>query len=365
MENKNQEHIIKEQDIVNTYDDYQQNQTRLYRQYKNISKQSPEFGYKRIAKLLDQPPAKTRWWHAGKHTPVPVQTVKWLEQKEISVINAEHPKLPLIAKILGSLLGDGGIFGNLNGIFLSSAELEAVKEFGEDLKKLFGDEIEENSRIIEGGEWGHSWCYQNTNRAVIRFFIALGAPLGDKSFIPLKVPEWIKKSDESIQDEFFGSFFGGEIGIPKVHIEGNRLDLFSLGITGTDQFAENRIEFLQEVADYLKNKTIKTGKISINDHKKVNRAGIPTKIYRLLISTEFENVTNFITLTKMNYCKYKQEKLLDTMNGFSEIKRQRFYSLISEDCSEEDAMRVLRLTPASLDIIENLEDFHAIDIPDI
>ena len=357
MQNETQEYIIKEQDIVNTYDSYQQDQTRLYRQYKCIKQQNPEYGYKRIAKLLDQPYTKTRWWHSLNRVPVPAKTVEWLKEKKIIALNTAHPNIKLIVKVLGSLFGDGGIFENLNGVFLSSSELEAVKEFGEDLKKLFGDEIEENSRIIEGGEWGHSWCYQNTNRAVIRFFIALGAPLGDKSFIPLKVPEWIKNSSEDIQDEFYGSFFGGEIGIPKVHIERNRLDLFSLGITGSDQFAENRIEFLQEVANYLNKKTIKTGKISINDHKKVNRAGIPTKIYRLLISTEFENVTNFITLTKMNYCKYKQEKLLNTMNEFSIIKRQTFNSLMMRGYNEERAMSLLKLSPASLEILHNFEDF--------
>ncbi len=361
MQNENQEYIIKEQDIVNTYDFYQQDQTRLYRQYKDIKRQNPEFGFKRIAKLLDQPYAKTRWWHSLNRAPFPVKTVEWLKEKSIIALQNDHPNLKLIAKTLGALFGDGGIFENLNGVFLSSSELEAVKEFGEDLKKLFGDEIEENARIIEGGEWGHSWCYQNTNRAIIRFFMALGAPIGDKSFISLFIPEWIKKVDEEIQDEFYGSFFGGEIGIPKVHIEGNRLDTLSLGITGTDQFAANRIEFLQEVADYLNKKSIKTGKISINDHKKVNRAGIPTKIYRLLISTEFENVTNFITLTKMHYCKYKQEKLLNTMNEFSIIKRQTFNSLVMKGYTEKRAMSILKLSPAALEIIENYEDFKEIN----
>lgn len=357
MQNENQEYIIKEQDIVNTYNTYQQDQTRLYRQYKCIKQQNPEYGYKRIAKLLDQPYTKTRWWHSLNRVPVPAKTVEWLKEKKIIALNTAHPNLKLIAKVLGSLFGDGGIFENLNGVFLSSSELEAVKEFGEDLKKLFGDEIEENSRIIEGGEWGHSWCYQNTNRAVIRFFIALGAPLGDKSFIPLKVPEWIKNSSEDIQDEFYGSFFGGEMGVPKVHIDRRSLDCFSLGITATDQFAENRIEFLQEVANYLNKKTIKTGKISINDHKKVNRAGVPTKIYRLLISTEFENMTNFITLTKMNYCKYKHQKLLTTMNEFSAIKRQRFDDLVMMDYSEKAAATLLKVSPASLEILHNFEDF--------
>ena len=285
--------IITEQDIINTYDKRQQEQCRLFYQYKKIKAENSDFGYKRIAKIMGYKCGKTRWWHCGKHIPTPIQTADWLKEKGLLPLNYEHPKICLITKVLGATIGDGGIFGNLNGIFLSSSELEAVKEFGEDLKKLFGDEIEENSRIIEGGVYGHSWCYQNTNRNIIRFFIALDAPVGDKSFIKLKVPAWMKKSEESIQDEFFGSLFGAEMGVPKVHINKNRLDTLSLGITGKDELAENRIDFLTEVANYLNNKGIFTGKISINDHKKCNRKGEPTKIYRLLISTTFLEFLTF------------------------------------------------------------------------
>lgn len=186
--------------------------------------------------------------------------------------------------------------------------------------------------------------------------MALGVPIGDKSFTELKVPFWINLN-EKLEDEFFGSLFGAELGVPKVHIEKNRLDLFSFGITGTEALAKNRIEFLTSISNYLNKKSINTGKISINDHKKQNRKGESTKIYRLLISTEFENVTNFMTLTKMNYCKYKREKLANTMDQFSEIKRNKFQNLLDKGYNEERIMKTLNLTPASLEIINNFEDF--------
>jgi len=232
-----------------------------------------------------------------------------------------------------------------------------VKEFGKNLKQIFGDEIEKNSRIIEGGVYGHSWCYQNTNREIIRFFIALGAPLGDKSQTKLGIPNWILSGDEKIKDEFFGSLFGAELNVPKIHIEKNRLDTLSFGITATQKFEENRKKFLTQIAKYLNEKGIKTGKICINDHKKQNRKGEPTKIYRLLISTKFENVSNFMALTKINYCKYKKNKLVDTMNKFSEIKRQRFNDLLEFGYGEERILKLLNLKPASFYIISNYEDY--------
>ncbi len=347
--------------IVQTYDQRQQEQCRLFDAYRKVSKENPAFGYKRIAKLLGEKSSKTRWWHAGKHTPVPVQTVEWLKKKGLLPLTDENPKLKLITKILGTTFGDGGIFANLNAIFLSSSELEAVNEFKEDLMKIFGKEIEPNFELREGGIEGHSWCMWSTNRNVIRFFVALGGPVGDKSKIELKIPSWVKElSRESIENEFFGSIFGNEMCIPKVHIGGTHLDSLAIGITGKEEFALNRKEFLLEMAIYLNKKEVKTGTISVNDHKKVNREGIPTKIYKLLIGIEFENVVNFMTLTKMNYCKYKQDKLGKTMNEFAAIKRKRYFELEERGYKEEAILNLLNLNEAMWYVITNYEDFSKI-----
>ncbi len=88
----------------------------------------------------------------------------------------------------------------------------------------------------------------------------------------------------------------------------------------------------------------------------MNRKGEPTKIYRLLISTEYENVTRFMTVTKMNYCIYKAKKLEDTISKFTAIKRSRYKDLIIRGYSKETATKLLRLSPAAWCIIENKEN---------
>jgi len=352
--------ILTESGVINTYPVKNQKLAATYLEYIKLKQQNPGLGYKKLSKLLKEPLHRTRYWHHNNAVPQPILTIDWLKNKGLLSLGPNNPNSLLITKVFGALFGDGGIFGNLNGIFLSSSELTAVKEFGEDLKILFGEEIEKNSRIIEGGVYGHSWCYQNTNRNIIRFFMALGAPIGDKSLIEMIVPKWILNAEEYIQDEFFGSLFGAELGVPKVHIEGNRLDLLSFGITAKDELGKNRIAFLDTISDYLKNKGIRMCKININDHRKVNRQGDATKVYRLIIAIDFENVTNFMTLTKMNYCTYKKQKLANTMNEFSRIKMHKFNDLITRGYSEDAALTLLKLTPASLEIIENFEDFREI-----
>jgi Lon-like ATP-dependent protease len=339
---KSEDIIIDEQNIINTYDERQQEQCRLYYQYLDIKSKNPFWGYKRIAKAMNQPVGKTRWWHANKHIPVPIQTANWLKDNGLLPLKSDHKLLPTISKILGALYGDGGIFENLNGIFLSSSELESVKEFGDDIYKIFGPQPSVNFRIIEGGEKGHSWCYQNTNRAIIRFFISLGAPKGNKTRLAIEIPQWIYFNDK-YTDEFFGSFLGGELGSPKLHKQKNRLQTLDVAITGPERLEENRINFLNKIKLYLESKSVESTSLIKRDTTNKNLS-----LYRLLISVKFDNVANFIKNIKINYCKYKQYKLIRAINELSTLKKKKYEELISRGYGAEKSMRLLQLTPHSL-----------------
>jgi len=301
--------IISEQDIIKTYNERQQEQSRLYLEYKRIKKENPEFGYKRISKILEQPEHKTRWWNSKKHLPVPIQTVNWLKEKVLIPLTIENPKIHLISRVLGTTFGDGGIFDNLNGIFLSSSEIGSVKEFGEDLKTIFGEEVEKNSRIIEGGVYGHSWCYQNTNRNIIRFFQSLGSPIGRKSNIELIVPNWIFLN-EKVMDNFLGSIIGGEGSIPKYR---NRTpNPITIGITGREHLKENRIKFLEQLRKYFIIKGIETNKLYIYKWKDTN-------IFRLPLRSTFSNIVNFYDNVPIHYSDYKKQKLEKAIEDWKRI----------------------------------------------
>ena len=346
---KSEEIIIDEQDIINTYDERQQEQCRLYYQYFDIKNKNPSFGHKRIAKIMNQPIGKTRWWHANKHIPIPIKTTNWLKESGLLPLTIDNPKLPLIAKVLGATFGDGGIFENLNGIFLSSSEKSAVEEFGLDIENIFELKLNENSRITEGGEKGHSWCCQNTNRNIIRFFLALGAPKGNKTKLDLEIPNWIYLLD-IYADEFFGSFLGGELGAPKLHKQKNRLQTLDVAITGSEKLENNRINFLNRIKRYLEDKGVNSTSL-IKKTTKNERLFL----YRLLLSIKFDNVVNFIKNVKINYCKYKKEKLVNAINEFRALKKNKYDELISRGYGAENVMKLLQLTPKSLYVVLNEE----------
>ena len=334
----NNNSILTEQDVINTYDERQQNHCKLFYNYKKIKQENQTFGYKKISKLMNEPIHRTRWWHHSKSIPQPILTANWLKEKELIPLTADNPKIDLIAKIIGATFGDGGIFENLNGIFLSSSELEAVKEFGEDLNLVFGKEIEENSRIIEAGVYGHSWCYQNTNRNIIRFFKALGAPIGRKSNTELNIPAWILLENE-LADKFLGSFFGSEINIPKIHINKTHLDTLSIGFTGSQELENNRIDFLQKIKHYLGIRGIETGKICKSKIKRQE----DSFIFKLHISIKLENVIKFREKTKIHYCIYKNKKLEKTIQDFMLLKAIRLNDVKLMGYTEAAAMNLLKI----------------------
>ena len=346
---KNENILVDEWDIISTYNEHQQEQCRLFCRYIELKAANPSWGYKRIAKTLNQNTGKTRWWHAKKHIPVPIQTVNWLKKKGLLPLRTDNPKLYLLAKVLGATFGDGGIFTNLNGVFLSSKELTAVKEFGKDLQHIFGDNITLNCRIIEGGERGHSWCYQNTNRNIIRFLMALGAPTGNKTRIELRIPAWVYLND-AFKKEFFGSLLGSELGVPKVHVSKRNLNTFDFAITGRESLKKDRTNFLHDIAEYLSEKEVKCTSIMKRETK---NKGV--YLHRMLLSTELENMINFITLVKLNYCRYKPHKLVKTINEFMSLKRRKYDELISRGYGAESAMKLLRISPAGLYQILNYE----------
>ncbi len=338
--------IMDEEDIINTYDERQQKQCKLYYQYKKLKAQNPTWGYKRIARALGQDYGKTRWWHTGKYIPVPIQTINWLKKRKILPLKADNPKLPLIAKVLGAIFGDGGIFENLNAIFLSSSELKATQEFGMDMLDLFGFSVDNNMRTIRGGVHQTSFCYQNTNRKIIRFFQALGAPVGKKTTKNLLIPAWIKLNKEW-EHQFYGSLFGSELGVSLDTKCGARIEF---GITGEPTLESNRINFLNQIINYLNEQDIIIGKIHNYNIKKYEGK---RRIFRFVLSQRLENTEKFSKKIKINYCNYKKENLRKYLDTFEEKIYKKYYLHINKGYGAERIMEKLKLNPNELYTILN------------
>jgi len=342
---KSEDIIIDEQDIINTYDERQQKLSLSYYKYLELRKQNPSWGYKRIATKLGVSYGRTRWWWDNNSKPVPIQTVEWLKKKGLIPLRIDTHKLHLITKVLGATFGDGGIFENLNGIFLSSSNYHDVDEFSKDLQNIFGNDVILNAELREGGEYGHSWCLTNTNRNIIRFFIALGTPKGKKTNKELNVPTWIKLSEE-LEDEFYGSLFGSELGVSAC----NKLPRIEFSITGPPSLEQNRMEFLNDIINYLKKKDVivTKRKIDVSNIRTKERGLSKNKRYRFILSQYPMNINNFAEEIKINYCNLKKWKIISSVDGHMREKLHKYLDLRAKGLGAESIMKKLEISPKYL-----------------
>jgi len=336
-----QETLLEPRQIISTYSKKDQAQYERFQKYAIAKSQHPDWGYKRIAKSLGLPMHQTRWWHHAESEPKAMATLKWLNGKKLLPLDETDPRMARIARVLGALYGDGGIFTNRNAIFLSSAERDVVEKFGQDLQEIFGSEISQHSRVIEGGEKGHSWCYQNTHRGVIRFFESLGAPVGNKTKIQLVIPAWIHRKAHW-EDQFFGAFLAGEMGTPKIHTKGTYLTSLEVGITATEETEQNRTQFIDQVADYLSRRDIRT----TSTYHGTTHAG--NTILRLQIEKKVESVLNLLAHVPLTYSPRKEKRIRDAVDIWIDYKKKRFETLSACGLGAEAIMKTLKLSPRSL-----------------
>lgn len=344
------EPVLSKEDIIKTFSKNDQKSALDYYDFEKIKKENPSFGYKKLAKLLGIKPGQTRWWNNKKHKPSPVRTVERLEQLGLIPFYPDHEIAPIAARVLGSTFGDGGIFSKLNGIFLSSSEGDSLNHYAQDLIAIFGEGISNNFEKRTSGINNTGRVVWNTNRDVIRFFTALGAPVGRKNK-KLSIPSWIHLSKET-QQEFFGAFLGNELCSPRFSPKKNKIQAFGMGLAGDYSLKENRIQILKEIAHYLNSYGIET-----SPHINENEFREKRYLWRFTISTEIENVIRFYKLIPIRYSNSKINRIRETIDNVSERKKSKFKELEVIGKSRKYITSTLRVSESTLQKIYLEQEF--------
>ena len=209
--------LVSEQDIINTYSKDEQFSCGKYFEYKKLIKEKPKYGYKKCAKLLCVPQGRTRWWHTKgkkKSIPLALKAVQKLRDAKLIPFTENHKDARIIFNMLGVLFGDGGVDKRLNTVAFISSDIRDIDLWKSDFEKVFPF-AKDKIQIVEGGEYGHSYNIRCWDRAVIRFFVALGAPVGDKVVIPYTLPKTIFDIHEDLQKSFVDGYLAAEGSVPK------------------------------------------------------------------------------------------------------------------------------------------------------
>ncbi|MFH1391716.1 MAG: hypothetical protein ABIH20_05380 [Candidatus Diapherotrites archaeon] len=307
--------LVSEQDIINTYSKNEQNSCKKYTEYLQLIKSNPSFGYKRCAKLLDIPAGRTRWWHTKgkkKATPNAFKTVEKLKQNNLLPFNSEHKHAETIFRMLGMLYGDGCVDRNLNTLSFISSVKKNIDLWEKDLIELFPF-LNGKLNLIEVGEYGHAFSLRTCDRAVIRFFTALGTPIGDKVIVPYSFPKKFDSLGRNSILAFFDGLFSAEISVPRFHARTrckSYFKNFSFSLSKDQVLEESHIEFMKQIMLYMKKLGIQcTNYVGKSNYKNSFRKdGKKSFGYRIFFRTNIKNVQKSHKIFPLKYCVEKKQK---------------------------------------------------------
>ncbi len=324
--------LVSEQDILNTYSKKEQLSCEKYGEYRLLIEENPSFGYKRCAKLLGIPQGRTRWWHTkGKKNAVPLalKAAKKLEGGDVLPFSADHKHCKTVLRLLGTLFGDGGIDRRLNTMAFISSIKEDIDLWKKDLLEVFPF-ISGKMNLTEGGEYGHSHNIRTFDRSVIRFFIALGAPVGDKVASNYSLPKYVFDLPRSHKIAFLDGLLSSEVSVPvfcgdKRWTWTKRFTNFSFGLSKIDAFEQEPRAFLKAFKKLCAsvgltctpNLRKETGKIT------QRKDGHTSCCYRIFFQTHFHKICEFDKRFPLRYSHDKKRRLQNELKGAIEHKGLR------------------------------------------
>ena len=288
--------VLDEFGIARTYGE--ENKLRDYFRWKE-QRERTGHGYKRASKELSIKVSTLRWWESGAK-PKSLKMAEELKELGLLPLRSDDKRLEKVALIMGALFSDGNIDRNLNTLSFISSENDAVERFVETLKELFGEfnyEIKENREAR-----GRSVLFRTWDRRVIRFFVALGAPVGNKTKVKLELPWWVKLRP-SLFLAFFDGLYSGDGSVPRfAHYEDGIKFNGTLEVAQLAEELDNKLPFFEELAWHL-------GLFGIDGKVRVDEARGKHKV-RLILSQSIDNVLTFLELVPISLSPAKRKKFI-------------------------------------------------------
>lgn len=315
--------LVTEQDIINTYSEADQTSCKKYAEYLQLIKENPSYGYKRCAKILSVKEGQTRWWHTKgekRAIPLPLKTVEKLKAAGLLPFTEKHKYADLIFNMLGVLFGDGGVDCRLNTLALISSGLDDVTLWKEDLLKIF-PYAKDKLNMVEGGEWGHSYNMRTFDRSIIRFFVALGAPVGDKVAVPYTLPTYLFDLCRENRVAFLDGILASEIGIPNFRddnrsFRSKRFVCFAFGMSKIDALEDEYRDFLNNVKELCTSVGLTSTPLTRKELSgaRQRKDGNTSHCYRIFFQTHYSKILWFNDNFILRYANDKKKRLGNEIN---------------------------------------------------
>ena len=237
-----------------------------------------------------------------------------LRKRGLLPLALSNPKLPIMARLFGYLLGDGSIhITGGKGFVCAYGKEEDLAEMAEDFKelgfsaRLYSRERDHSIRtrygIVEFRSRNHELHVSSVSLA--KLFFALGYPQGDKTITPYGVPAWILDSPLWVKRLFLSGLFGAELSKPRTHTR-TGFDCPTLSMNKNSSLLEDGRRFCIQLLSLLEEFGIRTHKLLEREDYR-NRHG-PTHRLRLQMSSDEENLLRLWPVIGFAYNR-KRERL--------------------------------------------------------
>jgi tRNA-splicing ligase RtcB (3'-phosphate/5'-hydroxy nucleic acid ligase) len=167
-------------------------------------------------------------------------------------------KLPLLLKLMGSNLGSGTIRQEKSGAHVAfygqESDLARIKE---DLGSL-GFEASMQRRGRRRRAMPHrrtprsddECSLESSSKDLAVLLVGLGAPVGKKSAVSFRVPDWVIHSSNWQKRLFLSAYFGAELDEPRA-TDGRDIDAPSLRVSKRADLGNSAFEFLGDIREML------------------------------------------------------------------------------------------------------------------
>lgn len=235
-----------------------------------------------------------------------------LQKRNLFPLNLKNPKIPILTKLFGYLLGDGAVyFSGKKGFVNAYGQENGLKEIQADFQKIgFSANIyvRERSHKIANQYGVKEFTAKNyelhvSSNALAKLFFSLGYPQGNKSATAYLVPSWITDSPSWLKRLFLSALFGAELSSPKTHTKtGFDCPVFSMN--KIDKLIGNGRTFCIQIIKMLEDLGINVDKLQ--ERKEYKNKFRPTSRIRIQISSKEDNLLNLWSQIGFSYNKKRE-----------------------------------------------------------
>jgi intein/homing endonuclease len=218
--------------------------------------------------------------------------------------------MAILAKLAGAIWTDGNIYKGKNGrkgwdvSFCVGAE-EDANEINADIKELGFEpnppKYKEDHQNKAGRQIIHHTWKVRKGGAFAALMVALGIPVGNKTYCEKKMPKWIIKASPYVKKEFLSGFQGGDGGriFIKLTAQSSTVQMNMTQQVSCVDTSDSGIKFMEKMVKMYKD-------FGIDSAVKVSDTPEGKKVVALNILGSNENLNRYADMIEYRYCCEKR-----------------------------------------------------------